>query len=106
MGIQLSKNIFLLPPLSFTESLFLWKDAQVVLTDSGGLQEETTALGAPCVTIRENTERPVTVDIGTNVLAGEKKTSCWPANKASKRPKLPARQISGMERRRSGYGGD
>jgi UDP-N-acetylglucosamine 2-epimerase (non-hydrolysing) len=41
-----------------------------VLTDSGGLQEETTALGVPCVTIRENTERPVTVDEGSNVLAG------------------------------------
>jgi UDP-N-acetylglucosamine 2-epimerase (non-hydrolysing) len=43
---------------------------RVVLTDSGGLQEETTALGVPCITMRENTERPVTVDEGTNVLAG------------------------------------
>lgn len=42
----------------------------MVLTDSGGLQEETTALGVPCVTIRENTERPITVEMGTNVLAG------------------------------------
>ena len=50
--------------------LNLWKDATMVLTDSGGLQEETTALGVPCITIRENTERPVTVDEGTNVLAG------------------------------------
>jgi UDP-N-acetylglucosamine 2-epimerase (non-hydrolysing) len=50
--------------------LNLWKDAAVVLTDSGGLQEETTALGVPCVTIRENTERPVTVEEGSNVLAG------------------------------------
>jgi UDP-N-acetylglucosamine 2-epimerase (non-hydrolysing) len=70
MGIRLSNNIFLLPPLAFTESLFLWKDARVVLTDSGGLQEETTALGVPCVTIRENTERPITVEIGTNMLTG------------------------------------
>ena len=62
MGIRLSKNIFLLPPLSFTESLFLWKDAHVALTDSGRLQEATTTLGAPCVTIRENTDRPITVD--------------------------------------------
>ena len=45
----------------------------MVLTDSGGLQEETTALGVPCVTIRENTERPITVQIGTNVIAGTKK---------------------------------
>ncbi|MBA3037641.1 MAG: UDP-N-acetylglucosamine 2-epimerase (non-hydrolyzing), partial [Desulfobacterium sp.] len=73
LNIKLSKNIVMLPPLSFTESLFLWKDAEVVLTDSGGLQEETTALGVPCVTIRENTERPITVQIGTNILAGTNK---------------------------------
>jgi UDP-N-acetylglucosamine 2-epimerase (non-hydrolysing) len=48
----------------------LWKDARLVLTDSGGLQEETTALGVPCVTLRENTERPITIEEGTNVLAG------------------------------------
>ncbi len=69
-GIQLSGRVKQLPPLGFKESLFLWKDAEVVLTDSGGLQEETTALGIPCVTIRDNTERPITVDIGSNVLAG------------------------------------
>jgi UDP-N-acetylglucosamine 2-epimerase (non-hydrolysing) len=68
--IEFSKEITLLPPLGFKESLFLWKDAEVVLTDSGGLQEETTALGVPCVTIRDNTERPITVLMGTNVLAG------------------------------------
>ena len=68
--IKFSERIVLLPPLNFQEALFLWKDAEVVLTDSGGLQEETTALGVPCVTIRENTERPITVEIGTNVLAG------------------------------------
>jgi UDP-N-acetylglucosamine 2-epimerase (non-hydrolysing) len=50
--------------------LNLWKDAVVVITDSGGLQEETTGLGVPCVTVRENTERPVTVDEGTNVIVG------------------------------------
>ena len=68
--IRFSGNVHLLPPLSFKESLFLWKDAAVVLTDSGGLQEETTALGIPCVTIRNNTERPITVEQGTNMLAG------------------------------------
>lgn len=68
--IHFSENIHLLPPLNFKESLFLWKDAKIVLTDSGGLQEETTALGVPCVTIRENTERPITIELGTNVLAG------------------------------------
>lgn len=73
LEIRLSERIIVLPPLSFTESLFLWKDAEIVLTDSGGLQEETTALKKPCVTIRENTERPVTVNLGTNVLAGTSK---------------------------------
>jgi UDP-N-acetylglucosamine 2-epimerase (non-hydrolysing) len=57
-------------PLSFMDFLNLWKNARLVLTDSGGLQEETTALGVPCVTLRDNTERPATVSEGTNVLAG------------------------------------
>jgi len=46
------------------------KDARIVLTDSGGIQEETTALGIPCITLRNNTERPITVDEGTNTIAG------------------------------------
>ena len=74
-NLSLSNNIFLFSPLNFKESLFLWKDARVVLTDSGGLQEETTALGVHCVTIRENTERPITIKMGTNILAGTKKQS-------------------------------
>jgi UDP-N-acetylglucosamine 2-epimerase (non-hydrolysing) len=69
-GIDLGPNITLVGPQAYMPFLNLWKDAAVVLTDSGGLQEETTALGVPCVTIRENTERPITVDEGTNVLAG------------------------------------
>ena len=81
--IKLSTDIFLLPPLGFKESLFLWKDAQVVLTDSGGLQEETTALGVPCITLRENTERPITVDMGTNIVAGTKKESILSAFRKS-----------------------
>ncbi len=72
-GIGLSDRIVCMQPLGFRESLYLWKDAKVVLTDSGGLQEETTALGVPCVTIRENTERPITVEMGSNVLAGTSK---------------------------------
>jgi UDP-N-acetylglucosamine 2-epimerase (non-hydrolysing) len=71
--IKLDQGIHILDPLGFRESLFLWKDALMVMTDSGGLQEETTALGVPCITIRENTERPVTIEMGTNVLAGNKK---------------------------------
>jgi len=67
-GIALSKNIYQLPPLGFQESLYLWKDAKLVITDSGGMQEETTALKIPCLTLRVNTERPVTVVEGTNQL--------------------------------------
>jgi UDP-N-acetylglucosamine 2-epimerase (non-hydrolysing) len=69
-GNGLSDRIIQLPPLGFQEALYLWKDAALVLTDSGGFQEETTALGIPCLTLRENTERPVTIEQGTNILAG------------------------------------
>jgi UDP-N-acetylglucosamine 2-epimerase (non-hydrolysing) len=74
-GVRLSPRIFLLPPLPFNESLFLWKDAIMVMTDSGGLQEETTALGVRCVTLRENTERPITIEMGTNILGGTRRES-------------------------------
>jgi UDP-N-acetylglucosamine 2-epimerase (non-hydrolysing) len=57
-------------PLGYLEFLRLMADAKLVLTDSGGIQEETTVLGVPCLTLRENTERPVTVSQGTNVLVG------------------------------------
>jgi UDP-N-acetylglucosamine 2-epimerase (non-hydrolysing) len=61
-------NMKLLPPLSYLKFLSLWKDASLVLTDSGGIQEETTVLGIPCFTIRNNTERPITIEQGTNIL--------------------------------------
>jgi len=60
----------LIDPIGYLDFLKLMKYSSIVLTDSGGIQEETTALGIPCVTIRENTERPVTTQIGTNVLSG------------------------------------
>ena len=60
----------LVDPLGYLDFLKLMSAARVVLTDSGGIQEETTVLGVPCVTLRENTERPVTIDEGTNRLAG------------------------------------
>lgn len=69
-NIRFHSNITLTTPLSYMEFLNLWKDAALVLTDSGGLQEETTGLGVKCLTLRESTERPVTVESGTNVLAG------------------------------------
>jgi UDP-N-acetylglucosamine 2-epimerase (non-hydrolysing) len=59
-----------LPPLGYRRFLDLWRNAVLVLTDSGGLQEETTALGVPCFTLRETTERPVTIEYGTNRLVG------------------------------------
>ncbi|MCB1618043.1 MAG: UDP-N-acetylglucosamine 2-epimerase (non-hydrolyzing) [Pseudomonadales bacterium] len=57
-------------PLGYLEMLGLMRDARLVLTDSGGIQEETTALGVPCLTLRENTERPITLTEGTNTLVG------------------------------------
>lgn len=63
-------GILLLPPMGYLEMLGLMKDARVVLTDSGGIQEETTALGVPCITLRDNTERPITVTEGTNTVVG------------------------------------
>ncbi|MBX9965132.1 MAG: UDP-N-acetylglucosamine 2-epimerase (non-hydrolyzing) [Burkholderiales bacterium] len=69
-GIALDPGVVLLPPLAYMDFLNLWKDAALVMTDSGGLQEETTALGVPCLTLRTNTERPITVDVGTNRVVG------------------------------------
>jgi UDP-N-acetylglucosamine 2-epimerase (non-hydrolysing) len=63
-------RIHVTPPLSYLRSLGILRQAPIVLTDSGGVQEETTALGVPCLTIRDNTERPITVDEGTNTLIG------------------------------------
>jgi UDP-N-acetylglucosamine 2-epimerase (non-hydrolysing) len=64
------RRMAILPPQGYLEMLGLLQGATMVLTDSGGLQEETTALGIPCLTIRENTERPITVEQGTNTLVG------------------------------------
>ncbi|MGP6156605.1 MAG: UDP-N-acetyl glucosamine 2-epimerase, partial [Vulcanimicrobiaceae bacterium] len=63
-------SIIVAPPLSYLRAIGLMREAKFVITDSGGVQEETTALGAPCLTVRENTERPVTVEQGTNTLVG------------------------------------
>lgn len=63
-------GIIRLPPAAYLEILGLMKEATMVLTDSGGIQEETTAFGTPCITLRESTERPVTVTEGTNTIVG------------------------------------
>jgi UDP-N-acetylglucosamine 2-epimerase (non-hydrolysing) len=65
-----SSSIVALPPQGYLEMLGLMSKAALVLTDSGGIQEETTALAVPCITLRENTERPITIQQGTNTLAG------------------------------------
>ena len=67
------KGILVTEPLGYLEFLHLNMNARVVLTDSGGIQEETTVLGIPCITLRDNTERPITCEMGTNVLVGNDK---------------------------------
>ena len=72
LGGRVANNtaLTLIDPLGYLDFLALQDNATVVLTDSGGVQEETTALGVPCITLRENTERPVTIEVGTNELTG------------------------------------
>jgi len=65
-----TEKLHLVEPLPYIEFLSLQRHAEVVITDSGGIQEETTYLGVPCLTLRNNTERPVTVTVGTNILIG------------------------------------
>jgi UDP-N-acetylglucosamine 2-epimerase (non-hydrolysing) len=67
-----ANKIRMIDPLGYLDFMCMMKNAALVVTDSGGIQEETTCLGVPCVTVRENTERPVTVSCGTNVIAGTK----------------------------------
>ncbi|HQR33047.1 MAG TPA: UDP-N-acetylglucosamine 2-epimerase (non-hydrolyzing) [Blastocatellia bacterium] len=69
-SIELPPTVKLIEPLGYRDFLQLWSHARFVLTDSGGLQEETTALGIPCLTLRDNTERPITVEQGTNQVVG------------------------------------
>lgn len=72
-AISAGGRIRMVDPLGYLDFMCLMGHAAVVVTDSGGIQEETTCLGVPCVTVRENTERPVTVQVGTNILAGTSK---------------------------------
>ena len=67
---QLDENIKLIKPLGYKDFCNLWSKSKFVITDSGGIQEETTALKIPCITIRENTERPITLEVGSNSLVG------------------------------------
>jgi UDP-N-acetylglucosamine 2-epimerase (non-hydrolysing) len=68
--IDRPRGVMILEPMGYLDFLHLWSNARLVMTDSGGLQEETTALAVPCLTLRENTERPITVEQGTNKVVG------------------------------------
>lgn len=70
LGHSLAPGVLTLEPIGYLECVALQKHAKLVITDSGGLQEESTSLGIPCLTVRENTERPVTCTEGTNTLVG------------------------------------
>jgi UDP-N-acetylglucosamine 2-epimerase (non-hydrolysing) len=69
-SVKRAGSLHLVEPLGYLDFLRLYSGARLVLTDSGGIQEETTALGIPCLTLRENTERPITVEMGTNTIVG------------------------------------
>ena len=78
-GLQVAAGIHLCEPMGYLQFLGVLAEAALVLTDSGGIQEETTALGVPCLTLRANTERPITVTEGTNVLLGTDPATVAPA---------------------------
>jgi UDP-N-acetylglucosamine 2-epimerase (non-hydrolysing) len=92
---KISQSGIVAGPIGYLEMLRLNKGARMVITDSGGLQEETTYLGIPCLTMRENTERPSTVELGTNVLVGDdmdeltKNVECILSGKFKKGEKPP-----------------
>ena len=92
-GLELPErgDLRVLEPMGYLDFLRLYSQSKLVLTDSGGLQEETTALGIPCITIRENTERPITLTQGTNVLVGTDPERIL----AAARPVLDGAEIEG-----------
>jgi UDP-N-acetylglucosamine 2-epimerase (non-hydrolysing) len=81
--VESIKDLRTIDPLGYLDFLNLSSSARLVLTDSGGIQEETTALGIPCLTLRENTERPITVEMGTNVIVGTDTTKIVAAANAA-----------------------
>lgn len=93
-GAASRHQLHLVDPQGYLDFLCLMSNSSLVLTDSGGIQEETTALGIPCLTLRNNTERPVTVEEGTNILAGTSRESilkAWSQMQASpKAGRVPA----------------
>jgi len=86
-------NVRLLEPLSYLEMVGLTSDAALVITDSGGLQEETTWLGVPCVTVRPNTERPITCAVGTNRLVAPRREAIRQAVSAARALRPPSSPV-------------
>ena len=78
-GLSIPDGLRILEPLGYLQFLGVMASAKLMLTDSGGIQEETTALGVPCLTLRDNTERPITIDEGTNILLGSDANAIVPA---------------------------
>ena len=87
-----SGNVLLTDPLGYIDFLSLTSHARIILTDSGGLQEESTALGIPCLTLRENTERPVTVTQGTNQIVGTNPDAILAGYRRAMAPLQPSRR--------------
>ena len=90
------RGIWVTEPLGYLEFLHLNMHARLVLTDSGGLQEETTVLGVPCITMRHNTERPITCEVGTNVLVGNDPTAILAAARPDSRRRNRQRPGAGV----------
>jgi UDP-N-acetylglucosamine 2-epimerase (non-hydrolysing) len=94
-GSNGSPGIQMIDPQGYLDFLCLMKHARLVATDSGGVQEETTALRVPCVTLRDNTERPVTIECGTNILGGTNRQSIVTAirKQLSRRPRTEVPEL-------------
>lgn len=93
-GRDRSKGLRLLDPLSYLEFIALEADARLVITDSGGVQEETSVLGVPCVTYRTTTERPITIELGTNRLVGTDPAALYEACIAQLRNGFPVEKAA------------
>src|SRR5690606_13410204 len=78
LGIE-APNLHIVDPLGYMEFNYLVENAKAVITDSGGITEETTVMGVPCLTLRDNTERPETIETGTNMLVGTDPNNIKPA---------------------------
>jgi UDP-N-acetylglucosamine 2-epimerase (non-hydrolysing) len=102
--MQAWQDVCLVAPLGYLQMLSLTSHAALILTDSGGLQEEAVILGVPCITLRENTERPITVAVGANRVVGNKPEAIIEAVKAclddSRTPFYPPEKWDGLAAQR------